>query len=163
MPTHVLTPTRRAFLDDHFFQWSSGKPRGFRPDRRVLDSLTEPAELHYIAFNYNWDDDVEVLLWILDSPHCSRATANLLFWRALPSYFEDCDFDDPATCPDYCQPGFAVVKRVLEKYATNDFAAMDIAFDPTGETESVRKVNPHWIVPDGVHDRIAGTAIVLGP
>lgn len=156
MTTYIVSKSRRAFLDQYFFQWSFGKPDGFLPSKEAFSSITHPAELHYIACVYNWDDGPEVLLWILDSPLCSRSTANLLFWRSLPSYFEERDFSDPSTCRNYCEPGFAIVKRVLERYRDEDFSATDLEFDPEGELEPLRRENPFWKVPDGVFDRIHG-------
>ena len=159
MTRFKIPHARRVFLDEHFFQWSFGKPAGFLPGREAFASISHPAELHYVAFTYNWDDGPDVLLWILNSPLCSRSTANLLFWRSLPSYFEESDFSDPLTCPEYCEPGFAVIRQVLLMYQSAQFSDMEIEFDPRAELEPVRRINPTWTVPEGVFDSISGVAV----
>ena len=157
--TYKISKKRREFIESHFFEWSFGKPDDYVPSKKDFLELSHPAELHYLAYIYNWDDDAIVLRWILESPLCSRATANLLFWRSLPSYFEDSDFDDESTCPEYCEAGFSLVKMVLEKYKRNAFSDIDIAFDPKGETETLRNDNPTWKVPPGVFDKLDGINI----
>jgi len=156
---YKISKARRASLDETFFQWSFGKSDDFLPEKSSFESINHPAELHYIAYIYNWDDGPEVLLWILNSPLCSRATANLLFWRSLPSYFEESNFDDPSTCPDYCEPGFVLVVRILEMYKNASFSKVDLRFDPEPEIEPLRKVNPFWTVPGGVYDKIDGLTL----
>jgi hypothetical protein len=159
MTIHRISNARREHLESHFVGWSFGKPDDFRPSRAVFVEITSAPELFYIAYVYNWDDENDVLLWILDSPHCSRSTANLLFWRALPREFEETDFDDPATCPDYCEPGFDVIKRVLAMYRTGVFAPTALEFDPAPVRDQVRIVNPFWTVPEGLFDKIDGDTI----
>lgn len=157
--TYRITSSRRQYIESHFFEWSFGKPDNFLHDKKDFENLQHPAELHYLAAIYNWDDEAMVLKWILESPHCSRATANLLFWRSLPSYFEKSDFSDPSTCPSYCEAGFALIPAVLERYRRNDFTAVEIAFDPDDEIEDVEVESGTWEVPEGVYDIIQGLEV----
>lgn len=159
MTKYVIPSEKLSFIHDHFFQWSFGKPADFLPSKQAFAQLNHPAELHYLALIYNWDDRADVLLWILESPHCARSTANLLFWRSLPSYFEDSDFSDASTCPEFCEPGFIVCRSVLMRYKRMDFSPIDLSFDPTKEWEPLRRENPFWSAPEGVFDKIRGLEV----
>jgi len=67
MPNYIVNIARRLFIEQHFFQWSFDKPDDFLPDRKRFLQLTHPAELHYMANIYNWDDGATVLEWLLGS------------------------------------------------------------------------------------------------
>lgn len=123
--------------------------------------LTHPADLHYLASIYNWDDGHTVLEWILDSPLCARSTANLLFWRSAPDYYLKFNLDDDTSCESYNYSGFAVIKKIVKKYQTNSFSDYQIAFDPNDEIEEIITENPRWKIPSGVYDKINGVEIQL--
>ena len=155
----VVDKAKRDFIRAHFFEWSFGQPDGFTPDRALFATLTHPAELHYLASIYNWDDGELVLGWILDSELCTRATANLLFWRAAPDWYLRCDIDDESTCPSYNLDGFKVLQKVLRKYEEGSFPPCAISFDPKDELETICEQNPRWVYPLGVYDLIEGVDV----
>ena len=159
MEIYKISSERRKYIESMFFEWSFGNPDEFLPEKNKFLNISHPAELHFLAYIYNWDDDIIVLKWILESEHCSRATANLIFWRSLPSYFEDSDFSDPSTCPEFCEPGFSLVPLVLERYKKNDFSPIEIAFNPKGEMEPVSIRSGKWEIPPGVYDEIYGLQV----
>jgi len=163
MQSYLISNDKIQLIIDNFFEWSFGKPSNFIPDKALFNSFTHPAELHFLADIYNWDDDTIVLEWVLKSPLCSRATANLLFWRSLPSYFENANFENSSTCPSYCESGFALIKIVLAKYKDNDFSEIDIDFDPVQEQEEVINNNEYWSVPKGVYNKIKGINVITTP
>ena len=150
------------FIIEHFFQFSFGHPEGFLPNKEDFLKLTHPADLHYLAMIYNWDDGHTVLEWILDSPLCTRSTANLLFWRSAPDYYLKCDLEDDNSCESCNYGGYAVIKKVIQKYQTNSFSQYQIEFDPSGELEDMNSENPKWKVPAGVYDKIEGIQIEEG-
>ena len=160
-PSYVVSQARREFIRAHFFEWSFGQPESYVPDRALFLTLAHPAELHYLASIYNWDDGDLVLDWILESELCTRATANLLFWRAAPDWYLRCDLDNESTCPSYNLAGFRVLRKVLQKYQANSFSAYAIKFDPKGEIEEVCEKNPMWDFPPGVYDVIEGIDVVF--
>lgn len=43
-----------------------------------------PDDWHKVAADYNWDNGLAPLDWIVSQPLCDRATALLVFWRAVP-------------------------------------------------------------------------------
>ena len=161
MATHTIAKQRADFIQDHFFEWSFGRDDELEPDSAAFSKLDHPGDLHFLAAIYNWDDGPKVLEWILESPLCSRSTANLIFWKSLPSYFEDSDFNDPSTCPSYCEAGFALVPKVLKRYEADDFSPIEIEFDPIDEIEELDVATGSWTVPPGVYDVIDGITIAF--
>lgn len=151
---------RINFIRDNFFQWSFHKPDDFIPDKILFNKLTHPAELHYLADIYNWDDSEVVLEWILDSPMCSRSTANLLFWRARPDFYLKYDiYQDNWKSLDY--GGLSVIKKVLEKYKNSNFSDFEIEFDPKDELEEITEKNPQWAFPNAIYDKIEGVKVII--
>ena len=161
MSEYVIPASRQKYIAENFFQWSFGKGDDFFPEKEVFLGLSHPAELHFLAHIYNWDDGSLVLEWILDSPLCSRSTANLLFWRSAPDWYLKFDIDDLGSCPPYNQDGFRVIQKVVSKYLNNDFSDYQIEFDPGNEIEEITSVNPKWEIPRGVFEKIDGVAIML--
>jgi hypothetical protein len=157
--TYFISPKMQGFIESNFFEWSFEESDNFLPSKDDFLKITHPAELHFLAYIYNWDDDAIVLKWILESPLCSRATANLIFWRCLPSYFEQADFCDPTTCQNYCEAGFLLIPLVLSRYKEANFSSSDITFDPSSEKEPVSVKSGKWEVPAGVYDVINGIDI----
>jgi hypothetical protein len=158
--SYVVSPARAEFIRAHFFEWSSGRAEDYVPDRALFLTLAHPAELHYLASIYNWDDGELVLGWVLESELCTRATANLIFWRAAPDWYLRCDLEDESTCPAYNLAGFRVLRRVLQKYRANSFSAYPIRFDPKNEIEEVCEKKPLWTFPPGVYDVIDGVDVI---
>jgi Domain of unknown function (DUF4274) len=159
MQKYIVSSKRCRFIEDHFFEWSFGKSDDCRPDQLIFNQLNHPAELHYLASIYNWDDGETVLLWILDSQLCTRSTANFLFWRAAPDWYLRCDINDLESCPEFNRAGLVVLKKIVEKYNNNSFSPYQIYFDPAGEIEPIMEKNPKWSFPDGVYDVIDGVSI----
>ena len=46
-----------------------------------------PETLHRFADAYNWDEDLTRLEFILRNPNCAEQTANLIYWRASPTWY----------------------------------------------------------------------------
>ncbi|RZK25820.1 MAG: DUF4274 domain-containing protein, partial [Hymenobacter sp.] len=91
---YTVSDERLALLHAHFFEFSF---EGRVPDRTVFEAITNPVEYHLIAADYNWDDGPEVLRWIVTSSLCTQATAQLIFWRAQPSFYTQFSSAEEAT------------------------------------------------------------------
>lgn len=161
MNTYVVTNEKRKFIERNFFEWSFKKSEDFLPEKALFQKLDHPAELHYLAGIYNWDDGPVVLEWLLDSPLCTRATANLIFWRAAPDWYLRCDIDDELSCPDFNRDAFKVIRKIVQKYKDCAFSSYEIEFDPTNEIEEVIEKNPRWSFPKGVYDTIKGIKVLV--
>ncbi len=161
MATYTISKLRQSFIETHFLEWSLNKPGDFIPDKSLFENLCHPAELHYLAYIYNWDDGSLVLEWILESKLCTKSTANFLFWRAGPDYYLKCDLDDFNTCDSYNLDGFRVIRNVMEKYRLNNFSEYEIEFDPAGEIESILTKEPRWEIPEDMYSFIPGVNVEL--
>ena len=161
MPKHIVSAETCHFIHKYFFEWSSNKPDNHLPDKKRFLALQHPAELHYLAHIYNWDDGSTVLEWLLDSEHCTRSTANLLFWRAAPDWYLRCDLDDENSCPSFNLDGFKIIRKVVQKYEDNSFSKYQIGFNPESEIETISEKNPKWSFPSGVYDVIDGIDIMF--
>ncbi|HYV12132.1 MAG TPA: DUF4274 domain-containing protein [Pyrinomonadaceae bacterium] len=55
-------------------------------EKIVIDWMSNKGapEWHGVAVNWNWDNGVEPLLWIVDQLDCDKATALTVFWWAGP-------------------------------------------------------------------------------
>ncbi len=51
----------------------------------IFNSLNS-EELHYLAENYNWDNGLEVLESIVESPICDKVIAFLIYRRSDPMF-----------------------------------------------------------------------------
>jgi hypothetical protein len=156
--TYIIEGKQKGLIRKNFFQWSLRKPDNYVPDKKLFNQLTHPAELHYLADIYNWDDGVLVLKWILDSALCSRSTANLLFWRSAPDYYLQFDLSGDE-CPSHNMTGFFVIKKILEKYENNNFCDVKIQFSPTKEIEKILTKEQKWKIPSGMYDKIRGIKV----
>ncbi|OZY86970.1 hypothetical protein CBP51_08255 [Cellvibrio mixtus] len=151
---------RKWFIKRHFFQWSLYKPEGFMPNKKLFLKLKHPAELHYLSEIYNWDDGSTVLEWVLESNLCSKATANLLFWRAAPDWYLKFDPNDLESCPVINRDGFRVIQKVLKKYKDNNFSEFQIEFDPAKEIEEITSKDRKWEVPNEMYEKLSGLKVV---
>lgn len=160
MSKYIIQKTRVSFIQEHFFEWSFGKPKSFQPNRDAFSNLDHPADLHFLAYIYNWDDGSMVLEWLLDSLLCTRSTANLLFWRAAPDWYLKYSLNDIEACPSHARDGLIVLQKIVNKYHANAFSDFQIEFDPTSEIERITTKDPKWTFPPGVYDKIKGVRVV---
>jgi hypothetical protein len=161
MASYKIPKKRAEFIEQQFFEWSINQPEDAPPNAKAFSELVHPAELHYLAAIYNWDDGPQVLEWIIDSPMCSRSTANLIFWRAAPDYYLKFDLESADGCYPSEREVLALLRKIVRKYHEGSFPDLDIEFDPEEEIEDIMTEHPKWAIPDGVYDRIEGIKIEI--
>jgi hypothetical protein len=163
MGDYILTLSRADFIHKHFLEWSFGRPLDQLPDRDKFEMLTHPAELHYLAYIYNWDDGPVVMEWIVDSPLCSKATANLIFWLVRPDYYTRYDLNAVNETDDYDDDleVLRVLRKILEKHKKDDFHGCQIAFDPEDELEELMERRPKWTVPPALYEKLEGDEMMV--
>lgn len=162
MATYKISRRRARFIEAKFFQWSLYKPDDTPPDAEAFSKLSHPAELHYLASIYNWDDGPKVLEWVVDSPMCSRSTANLIFWRSAPDYYLKFDLDTAEGSYPSEREVVSLLRKIVLKYREGSFSDLQIDFDPESEIEDIMTEDPKWNYPDGVYDSIEGITIKMG-
>ena len=96
------------------------------PDFDKFKTLNS-AEQYYLAYNYNWDDGVIVLDWIIDSQKCDKGTASLIFWSAEPDFYFDYTSE---TIEEYEKPIWILLQKILKRFKNNDFKYNRLKFDP---------------------------------
>ena len=155
---YTVSPERAALLAEKFFEFSFDNRQ---PDRAFFDAITNPAELHLIAGNYNWDDGAKVLTWIVDSPRCDKATAVMLFWHAQPSYYTRFYSQKEA---EWDKDVFRLLRRIMKNVASGFYQTALIAYDPQTDpkAEGVDEIDPKakWSIPDVLKQPLVGPLVV---
>lgn len=88
-----------------------------------------PDDWHRVALDYNWDEGVETLYWIVQQPDCDRATALDIFWKGQPAWFlclalkEGRDEADDQT--------WTMLKYIAARINARGYTRSKIAFDAT--------------------------------
>lgn len=99
------------------------------PDFDKFLSLNS-AEQYFLAKNYNWDDGIIVLKWIVESPKCDKGTACMIFWCAEPDYYFEFTAD---TIGKYEKDIWELLQKIVERFKMNDFSQSKFEFIPTKE------------------------------
>lgn len=163
MNRYIVKANRIKFIEKNFFQWSFDKPDDYVPNKEAFNRLNHPAELHYLASIYNWDDGPIVLEWIIDSPLCTKATANLIFWRAQPDFYTGFELNaiNPKDGYDEDYDMLRILRKIIEKNQKNDFSPFNIEFDPYNELEDLKEKSPKWAVPKALYEKIEGVKVIV--
>ena len=80
----MLSQARKDFIDAHFHENVAEQDL----NREAFNQLQTPQELDYLAKQHNWDNGVQLMLWVAQSPLCSRATAAEIFWLSQPQEYQ---------------------------------------------------------------------------
>ena len=80
----MLSQARKDFIDAHFHENVAEQDL----NREAFDQLQTPQELAYLAQQHNWDNGVQLMLWLAQSPLCSQATAAEIFWLSQPQEYQ---------------------------------------------------------------------------
>lgn len=156
---HSISQKRADFLEENFFELSS---HDREPDRALFDSITDPAELHYLADIYNWDDGAEVLGWIVDSPYCDRGTAALVFWRSQPDFYTEYALESEMSLPDGVLP---LLQRIMLNWEQGFYARKQIAYnrseDPAAEKDYGNNPRRKWQIPAYLMEPTAGNSFLF--
>ncbi len=155
---YKISPKRAEILDNNFFEFSFNDKT---PDKKLFDSITEPAELHYIADKYNWDDGPEVLAWIINNPICDIGTAKLIFWRAQPD-----DYTSYSSEEESSDGVYTLLQNIITNFEKGFYKNEKILYDPLGDDGAPdinnENPNPKWKIPDYLKTRGKGKPISTG-
>ncbi|MEO1220276.1 MAG: DUF4274 domain-containing protein [Pseudomonadota bacterium] len=100
-------------------------------------SKMDPDDWHFIADVHNWDDELDVLYWIVSQPECDKATARQVFWKGEPTGY---DFEE---CEEVMgESSYSVepmLKYIADRFRSGGFRREEIKFDIlqaiTGDTD----------------------------
>ncbi|MBL7717372.1 MAG: DUF4274 domain-containing protein [Flavipsychrobacter sp.] len=157
---YKITQERAEFLVEHFFEFSFGDEADSPPNQQAFNTINNPLELHFIADNYNWDDGVELLDWIINSPLCDKATAMMLFWRAQPDYYTEYATKEEA---NYDGDIWMLLQRIIQNvekgFYTHQQLEYDSRKDPAAEKIDMDNPNSKWKIPDYMKVALKGTNV----
>jgi hypothetical protein len=155
MCIYTLSQGQIDFIEENFFEFSFDNEDEL-PDKSLFDQLSHPAELFYLAHTYNWDDGIDVLQWVVDSPLCSVATASLIFWRSQPDYYRRYNLSGDTSVALNDDEVLSLLHSIIKKYENNSFSSIALAFDPAPELESLTAKDPKWDVPNALFKKLDG-------
>jgi len=155
---YKISAKRAELLNSNFFEFSFTDKK---PDKKLFDSITEPAELHYIAEIYNWDDGPELLTWIINSPICDIGTAKLIFWRAQPD-----DYTYYSSEEESSDGVFTLLQTIISNFEKGFYKSEKILYNPHEDSGapdlSNENPNPKWKIPDYLKTKGKGKPISSG-
>jgi hypothetical protein len=96
--------------------------------RRIVEEMETPEELHQFVSNYNWDDGIDRLQWVISHPLCDQGTALLVFWLSDPAYFYE--FPKVTDVSKWARPQWTFLKTIEQKYLDRSFSSQKIKVDP---------------------------------
>jgi len=156
---YIVSAERIALLQTHFFEFSFD---GRAPDRAFFEAISNPVEYHLIAASYNWDDEPEVLRWTVTSPLCNRATAQLIFWRAQPTFYTQFTSAEEA---DYEAEVYTLLRTIMQQWEAGTYSSTLIAYDPRTDSmaEGLNYYDPQekWAIPSYLRQPTVGELQIL--
>lgn len=88
-----------------------------------------PDDWHRVALDYNWDEGVETLYWIVQQPDCDRATALDIFWKGQPAWYLYLALKEGRDEAD--DPTWTMLKYIAARIHARGYTRSKIAFDAT--------------------------------
>lgn len=153
---HYVSSNTTEFIRNNFFEQSFADRK---PSFEKFKELTTAAQLHYLADIYNWDDGIEVLNWVVDSPLLDFGTAMLIFWRAEPVHYtiystvEDADYDGEV---------LSLLLKIIDRFKSGKFNSSRIKYDPIADHYDVNEIllDAKWIVPSKFKKATPGRRVI---
>jgi hypothetical protein len=95
-------------------------------------TLQSPAELHYLARSWNWDEGIDALRDIINRPDCALATAMHVLWHSLPDeVIGRYATRDEAEEEDGAGDVYDLELAICIRAAAGGYADHGIGYDPT--------------------------------
>jgi len=168
MKNYRIPRIRKKFLLEKFKEFSfvvGGNGDDLPADKEAFESIDDPAEIHFIVENYNWDDGPSVLNWIVNSPLCTKASALIIFWSSAPDYYMEFEkgsvlkqFDDKVD--EYNTEVFRLLENVVERVEKDNFHELDIYFDSKLWVCKLLVDNPKWFINEELFNKTGSIRIV---
>ena len=155
---YIIGTKTSKFIKDKFFEVSFRRDGDKKVNRDDFDKLKSSKELHYLASIFNWDDDKDVLEWIINSPLCDKGTVLLIFWRSQPDFYTRFGHEDEAR---YERETFRLVRNIVKNFQDGFYTKSRIGFNPKSEAD-VNYVDPKakWVIPDEMKKEVKGLPVI---
>ena len=100
-----------------------------------------PDEWHCVAQEWNWDQDIAPLYWIIRQPQCDKATALTVFFRASPEDAAE-DFASPKGLRNMPGEAYGIAVEIQDRWTRGFYTRSEIAFDKS-ESEYLLDYSQH--------------------
>ena len=90
-----------------------------------------PDDWHRVATNYNWDNGLAPLQWIISQPDCDKATALAIFWMSEPENLFEFSREDEAR-EDFCTEGSEIELAIANNFRRGFYRRAEILFPADG-------------------------------
>ena len=101
--------------------------------KELQDKFNTPELLHFLADNWNWDNDLTIIRLISESPICSKATALMIFWLAQPCDYTQYKLGSKLTNDDCV---FTIIETILNRFKKDDYLETSITYNPKNDMPS---------------------------
>lgn len=155
----ILLPYKEKIIRENFIEFSfDSEDDNSLPKFSLFEKLNS-TDQYYLAENYNWDDGVKMLKWIIESKKCDKGAASLIFWTSEPDYYFE---KSESKISDYEKDTFLLVKRIVEKCNNNEFKRSNLKYNPTDRENIIdwSKKNTEWKIPDELQKPTKGFSII---
>ena len=124
----IVTPSKERIIIENFIEYSfENEDYDFIPDFDIFKKLNS-ADQYFLAENYNWDNGIEVLNWIINSPKCDKGTATLIFWKAEPRDYAEFDIENVG---ENEKEIFDLLQNIISKIKNREFKKSRFEFIPS--------------------------------
>ncbi len=156
---YIIGTKTSKFINDKFFEVSFKGNGEDKVNRDDFDKLKSAKELHYLASIFNWDDDTEVLEWIINSPLCDKGTALLIFWSSQPDFYTRFENEQEA---EYERDTFRLIRNIIKNYQDGFYKKARFRFNPRSAMFDVNYIDPRakWEIPDEMKKEIIGLPVI---
>ncbi|EAZ96446.1 hypothetical protein FBBAL38_03465 [Flavobacteria bacterium BAL38] len=154
----IILPFKEKFIRENFIEYSFNREEeDYLPDFKFFEKLNS-TDQYYLAQNYNWDDGIEILKWIVESKKCDKGTASLIFWTSEPDYYFE---KSESEISDYEKDTFLLLKRIVEKFNNNEFKSSNLKYNPSDREKRIdwSKQNSEWFIPEELKKHTNGFSI----
>lgn len=155
----IILPSKEKFIRENFIEFSfDSEDENYLPNFKLFEKLNS-TDQYYLAENYNWDDGIEILKWIIESKKCDKGTASLIFWTSEPDYYFE---KSESEISDYENDTFLLLKRVVEKFNNKEFKKSNLKYNPTDREIRIdwSKQNAEWKIPEEIKKPTKGFSII---
>ncbi|MGX5801798.1 DUF4274 domain-containing protein [Bradyrhizobium sp. Arg314] len=92
-----------------------------------------PDDWHRAVLDFNWDWDIDPLLWIARQSQCDKATALTMFWMGQPAYHLILAVENGGS-DDSQDPTWGMLKFIAQRINEKGYVRSKIAYDVDDNT-----------------------------
>lgn len=93
----------------------------------------EPSQWHSLAQDWEWENGIKGLQWIISNPKCDKATALLIYWAADPNFYYQFNGIENLQPSNNNRQIFDFLLDIEAKYTTNYYTINNWNYDPTND------------------------------